>query len=106
LGAEYENLVSKAMTGLPMPFSQTDDKGHFRFFSSIGKDSDALASFSSETNYTIRPGYWRANLDNPVQFNTAIKNIVATGHYIDFPAVNNTGNKNNANVVDDLPSYH
>lgn len=164
IGAEYESLVSKAMTVLPMPSSQTDDKEPVRFFSSVGKGSDALPSFSRETNRFIRPGYWRANLENPVQFNTAIKNIVATGkhhlheigphsalqlpvkqirsflglseddlsyastlargkntdtsmkilagqlyltgHYIDFLAVNNTGNKNNASVVHDLPPYH
>ncbi len=81
VGEEYETLVSKAMTGLPMNPGHEDGKDVVRFFSSVGQSSDALASFSRETNNFIRPAYWRANLENPVQFSTAIKNIVATGKF-------------------------
>lgn len=81
VGEEYESLVSKAMIGLPTNPSQEDGKDIVRFFSSVGKGSDALALFSRETNNFIKPAYWRANLENPVQFSTAIKNMVATGKY-------------------------
>ncbi|KAF7504184.1 hypothetical protein GJ744_002603 [Endocarpon pusillum] len=87
IGAEYEKLVTKAMTGLPMPSDElpviedsADDKP-VRFFSSVGKGRNALASFSHDTTHFLRPSYWRQNLEHPVQFNTAIKNLVATGDY-------------------------
>ena len=81
VGEEYESLVSKAILGLPMNNSHRDGEDVVRFFSSVGKSSDALASFSRETNNFLRPAYWRANLESPVQFSTAIKNIIATGDY-------------------------
>ena len=81
IGAEYESLVSKAVTGLPMPSEQAENKGAVRFFSTVGEGSDALATFSRETTHLLRPDYWRANLENPVQFHKAIKNIAGTGNY-------------------------
>ena len=81
VGAEYERLITKAATSIPMPTSGVDDPSAVRFFSSVGRDSDALACFSRETHHSMRPSYWRANLENPVQFSTAIKNIVGTGQY-------------------------
>ena len=81
IGAEYENLVSKALKGLPMPSERKECSEPVRFFSSVGKDVEALASFSQDTTDFISPSYWRANLENPVQFNAAIKNITAAGKY-------------------------
>ena len=87
IGAEYERLVSKALTGLPMPLDISDDSDEsedekpVRFFSSVGKGSDSLSSFSRGTHHFLKPEYWRENLESPVQFNTAIKNIAATGNY-------------------------
>ena len=81
VGAEYETLINRAITSLPMPTSGPDDPSAVRFFSSVGRDTDALACFSRETHHSIRPSYWRANLENPVQFSTAIKNIIGTGQY-------------------------
>ncbi|KAL8702745.1 MAG: hypothetical protein Q9201_004084 [Fulgogasparrea decipioides] len=87
IGVEYENLVSKSLTGLPLPSKETlgpeefDDKRSVRFFSSVGRAGDALASFSSDTTPLLRPSYWRTNLEKPVQFNTAVKNLIGTGSY-------------------------
>ena len=81
VGAEYESLITRAITGLPMPTSGPDDPSSVKFFSSVGRDTEALTCFSRETYHSIRPSYWRANLENPVQFSTAIKNIVGTGQY-------------------------
>lgn len=87
IGAEYEKLVTNAITGLSMPsdelpaIEESEDDKPVRFFSSVGKRSDALASYSRDTTHFLRPFYWRENLENPVQFNTAIKNLVATGDY-------------------------
>ena len=81
VGAEYESLVTEAITSVPMPTSRPDDTSSVKFFSSVGRDTDALPLFSRETYHSIRPSYWRANLENPVQFSTAIKNIVSTGKY-------------------------
>ena len=81
VGEEYESLVSKAILGLPTDNSHRNGKYASRFFSSVSNSSDALASFSRETNDFLRPAYWRANLESPVQFSTAMKNIMATGDY-------------------------
>lgn len=87
IGAEYERLVSKALTSLPMPFDVSDesdeseDEKPVRFFSSVGKGCDGLSSFSRGTHHFLKPVYWRENLESPVQFNTAIKNLAATGSY-------------------------
>lgn len=84
IGAEYEHLVRRALTSLPMPSDvsgKSNDGKPVRFFSSVGKDCDALSSFSRETDQFLKPDYWRENLESPVQFNTAIKNLAATGSY-------------------------
>ena len=87
IGGEYERLVSKALTGLPTPHDVSDDSYEsehgksVRFFSSVGNGRDALSSFSKRADHLLRPNYWRENLENPVQFNTAIKNLLATGSY-------------------------
>ena len=87
IGAEYERLVSKALASLPMPIDASDesdereDEKPVRLFSSVGKGCDALSTFSRGTHHFLKPDYWRANLESPVQFNTAIKNLAATGSY-------------------------
>lgn len=87
IGAEYERLVSKALASLPMPLDASDesdereDEKPVRLFSSVGKSCDALSTFSRGTHHFLKPDYWRANLESPVQFNTAIKNLAATGSY-------------------------
>lgn len=87
IGAEYERLVSKALASLPMPLDLSDesdkreDEKPIRLFSSVGKSCDALSTFSKATHHFLGPEYWRANLENPVQFNTAIKNLAAKGSY-------------------------
>ena len=81
IGAEYESLVSKALTSLPMPSDENEKEKPVRFFSSVGQSYDPLSSFSRETEHFLKPSYWRENLENPVQFSTALKNIAATGSY-------------------------
>ena len=87
IGAEYESLVSKALNGLPMPYDISDecdegkDEKPVRFFSSVGKGCDALSPFSRVTHQFLKPDYWRENLECTVQFNSAIKNLAATGSY-------------------------
>lgn len=87
IGAEYEDLVSKALSGLKMPNLEkpepatAHDEAPVRFFSSVGGASDALACFTRDTTSMLRPGYWRKNLEKPVQFNTAVKNLIATESY-------------------------
>ncbi|KAL8768386.1 MAG: hypothetical protein Q9194_005723 [Teloschistes cf. exilis] len=87
IGAAYEDLVSKALSGLKMPSSErpapakANDQTPIRFFSSVGGAGDALASFNHDTKSMLRPDYWRQNLEKPVQFNTAVKNLIATESY-------------------------
>ena len=87
IGGEYERLVSKALIGLPTPHDESDvsyedeNEKSVRFFSSVGRGCDALSSFSKRADRILRPRYWRENLENPVQFNTAIKNLASTGSY-------------------------
>ena len=87
IGAEYERLVGKALASLRMPLDASDesdergDEKPVRLFSSVGKRCAALSTFSRGTDNFLKPDYWRANLENPVQFNTAIKNLAATGSY-------------------------
>lgn len=87
VGAEYEGLLSKALSILPMSYDlsgKSDDRKDEKpitFFSSVGKGCDALSSFSRGAHHLLKPDYWRENLENPVQFNLAIKNLAATGSY-------------------------
>ncbi|KAI4237003.1 MAG: hypothetical protein LQ349_002190 [Xanthoria aureola] len=87
IGAAYEDLISKALSGLQMPNSErlapaeANDETPIRFFSSVGGAGDALASFTHDTKSMLRPDYWRKNLEKPVQFNTAVKNLIATESY-------------------------
>ena len=87
IGEEYENLVNKALSTNAMPFdasdrrSQTENDTRVTFFSSVGEGSQALEVFTKKTHSFLRPSYWRKNLENPVQFNTALKNLVAAGSY-------------------------
>ena len=81
IGQEYERLGSEAMLHLPLPAHQGGSDDLVRFFSSVGKGSDALQTYSGASTRLLRSNYWRANLENPVQFSTAVKNLVATGSY-------------------------
>ncbi|KAL9595237.1 MAG: hypothetical protein Q9219_006571 [cf. Caloplaca sp. 3 TL-2023] len=83
IGAEYENLVQRALSRLEVPESKRSgletacDEAPIRFCSSVGKNNDALATFFSDTTSMLRPSYWRNNLENPVQFSAAVKNLSA-----------------------------
>ena len=87
IGAEYEDLVNKALGGLQIPNveslapAKANEETPVRFFSSVGGAGDALASFTHETHSMLRPDYWRKNLEMPVQYNTAVKNLIATESY-------------------------
>lgn len=87
IGAEYEDLVSKALNSVKSPDGErpaptdADSETPVRFFSSVGRSGDALASFSCNTTSLLRPSYWRKNLERPVQFSTALKNLMATESY-------------------------
>lgn len=87
VGAEYERLLSKALNSFTTLEGEeparvgTDDNELVRFFSSVGRAGDALSSFSRGTTSLLQPCYWRKNLEQPVQFNTAVENLVATGSY-------------------------
>ena len=84
IGAQYEDLVSKALAVLPISTNQTDRSETLqpaRLFSSVGKDSDVLATFTRDNIHSLSPHYWRANLESPVQFSGAVKNLIASGSY-------------------------
>ena len=87
IGDKYKGLISKALMGLPTPYDVSNESYEsehgksVRFFSSVGNGCDALSSFTKRADRLLRPNYWRENLENPVQFNTAIKKLLATGSY-------------------------
>lgn len=84
IGAQYEDLVSKALAVLPMSADQTgkaETLQSARLFSSVGKDGNVLATFTRDNSHSLSPHYWRANLENPVQFSAAVKNLIASGSY-------------------------
>lgn len=79
VGNEYEHLLSTGLQGLAGEFLRPEKP--VKMFSSVGKSNETLDCFSRELNSHLRSSYWRKNLENPVQFHTALKNISSTGKY-------------------------
>ncbi|KAB2571603.1 Highly reducing polyketide synthase easB [Lasiodiplodia theobromae] len=77
IGPLYEQLMQNRLSGVPSP---TPD-GDVKMFSSVGVRGQALQVFTADTTRYLEPGYWRANLENSVQFSMAIQNMNSTGKY-------------------------
>ena len=79
VGNEYEHLLATGLRGLTGEFLRSEKP--VKMFSSVGKSHEPLQCFSIGSKIRLGSGYWRKNLENPVQFHTALKNICATGKY-------------------------
>lgn len=79
IGSEYEHLLATSLPGLAGEVVRSEQP--VKMFSSVGKSDEALDCFSRESNLYLGSTYWRKNLENPVQFHAALKNICATGKY-------------------------
>ncbi|KAH0536611.1 Type I Iterative PKS [Glutinoglossum americanum] len=79
IGDEYESLLTASLRDLAgRPYRSEKS---VRWFSSVGRSSEALGCFSRELTRHLRPSYWKGNLEKPVQFQSALRNITATGKY-------------------------
>lgn len=79
IGTEYERLLSTGLRGQAGEFLHSEHP--VKMFSSVGQSHESLDCFSRGSRSHLAPSYWRRNLENPVQFHTALKNICATGKY-------------------------
>lgn len=80
VGNEYESLLTTALPGLsgsPGASKTTPIK----MFSSVGAADDGLECFTQDSTQYLHLTYWRRNLECPVQFHKALKNVAATGKY-------------------------
>ena len=77
VGPLYESLL-----GPYLQESAADNTDHesrrprATMYSSVGTSDDKLKSFNTPTDLT-RAGYWRQNLESPVQFSSALENLAA-----------------------------
>lgn len=82
IGANYERLMARTLPTVSGPLPEhTAVTQHIKWYSSVAKHGENLTTFSRIAGSRILPRYWRDNLESPVQFNAAVKNILATGNY-------------------------
>ena len=80
IGDEYASLLTTGLQGLSRSLNPSE-QGPIKMFSSVGADHEALECFTQESVRFLPSTYWRRNLESPVQFHTALKNMAATGKY-------------------------
>ncbi|KAI9368958.1 putative polyketide synthase [Aspergillus egyptiacus] len=73
VGAEYDRLIEEAWPTLPFNPYDSD----VQFFSSVGVDGPNF--YNRQTSRTLPLGYWRQNLENPVQFTAALTRVLEHG---------------------------
>lgn len=79
VGNEYEHLLATGLRALAG--ESVFPEKPVKMFSSVGKSHETLECFSRASKSRLGSGYWRKNLENPVQFHAALKNISTTGKY-------------------------
>ncbi|OTB12751.1 hypothetical protein K445DRAFT_65805 [Daldinia sp. EC12] len=77
IGELYEGLLKPyfgGKTGSDTSTGTQPSTHEVKMYSSVGHDPNNLGGINSQTNM---PAYWRQNLEQPVQFSTALANLAA-----------------------------
>lgn len=78
IGSYYETLIAPYLKRGKKAQAQDSVSFTTKMFSSMGLSGNDLGCLTRKTNMAR---YWRDNLENPVQFNEALKTLKASGDY-------------------------